>query len=171
MRQVASSLGLWLVYRLPSACADPPNPPIIDMRIALLALLFLVAACSSDSDNGVLVDPDPPDNNGGGEQTEEVRFSTDIQPVFAASCGGSGCHIGASTNGVNLASFASTMGSQGAQYGGAIVLPGNSAASPLIDKLGSSPQFGARMPLGRAALSAGTIQDIAAWIDAGAPNN
>lgn len=153
---------------LPFACADAPTRPIIEMRIALFALVFLVAACSSDSDNGALVDPDPVDDQ---EQTQEIRFSTDVQPVFAASCAGSGCHIGASAYGVNLASWSATMGSEGVQYGGPTVIAGNSSASPLMDKLRSSPRFGSRMPLGRAALPASSIQAIADWIDAGALDN
>ncbi|NBW93046.1 MAG: hypothetical protein EBR20_01520 [Bacteroidetes bacterium] len=140
------------------------------MRISLLALVFFLAACSSDSDNGALVDPGPPDD-GGGEQSEEIRFSTDVLPVFAASCGGSGCHIGASASGVNLASWSATMASQGVQYGGPTVIAGNSSASPLVNKLASSPRFGSRMPLGRAPLSAASIQTIADWIDAGALDN
>lgn len=142
------------------------------MRSYLLLVAFLLAGCSSDSDNGTLVGPDPGGgDDGGSDQIDEVRYSTDVQPVLAASCGGSGCHIGASANGVSLGSWASTMASVGAQYGGPIVIPGNAAGSPLVNKLGSSPQFGARMPLGRPALSTGSVQTIMEWIDAGAPNN
>lgn len=141
---------------------------MIPMRFILFCLVLLAAACTSDSDNGMLVDPDPVDDQ---EQTQEIRFSSDVRPVFAASCGGSGCHIGASASGVNLASWSATMGSQGVQYGGPTVIAGNSSASPLIDKLRSSPRFGSRMPLGRAALPASSIQAIADWIDAGALDN
>jgi len=141
------------------------------MRATLFILVFFLAACSSDSDNGALVDPGAPDDDGGGEEAGEIRFSTDVLPVFAASCGGSGCHIGASASGVNLASWSATMASQGVQYSGPTVIAGNSSASPLVDKLASSPRFGSRMPLGRAPLSSASIQAIADWIDAVAPNN
>lgn len=141
------------------------------MRTSLLLIAFLLAGCSSDSDNGALVNPDVGGDDGGSEEVEEVRYSTDVQPIFAASCSGSGCHIGAATNGVSLGSWAAVTSSVGAQYGGPIIIPGNAAGSPLIDKIGSSPRFGSRMPPGQSALSSSRVQTIAEWIDAGAPNN
>lgn len=134
----------------------------------VVLLLLAVSACSSDSkDNtgGGLVDPDPGDGN------EMITFSADIQPLLASSCSGSGCHIGSTTSGVSLGSHAAILSSRGLQYGGLIVLPGNSSGSPILDKLDSSPNFGSRMPLGGNPLSSTQRSVIATWIDEGAPNN
>jgi len=140
-------------------------------RLSFVVLtLFALSACSSDSkDNtgGGLVDPDPGDGNG----TEMISFSADIQPLFASSCSGSGCHVGSVTSGVSLGSHAAILSSRGTQYGGLIVLPGNAAGSPIMDKLDSSPNFGARMPFGGNPLSDTQRSAIATWINDGAPNN
>ena len=136
-----------------------------------LPLLFVVVlfGCSSDSDNGMITGPvtDEPDN----PEPTVVSFSSQVLPIFGASCSGSGCHVGGSASGVNLASWSSTMASNGSQYGGPAVVAGNAAVSPIIDKLRSSPRFGSRMPLGRAALSASQVEIISSWINEGAPNN
>ena len=139
------------------------------MRYLPLLLAVILIGCNSDSDNGMITGPDTdePDN----PTPTVVSFSTQVQPIFAASCGGSGCHVGGSASGVNLASWSATMASNGSQYGGPAVVAGNAAISPLIDKLGSSPRFGSRMPLGRAALSSSQVATISSWINDGAPNN
>ena len=126
----------------------------------LTAGLLLSACQSRQIDNTLLVDPDRP-----------VRFSQDVLPIFTASCGGGGCHIDQHASGVNLSSYQDLVNSQGQQYDEPIVLPGNPADSPLIDKLRANPRFGARMPLSQAALSAEQIALIRSWIDDGAPDN
>jgi len=140
-------------------------------KTALLLALFVLtfSACSSDTKDNtgtVLVDPDPPD-----DPSDPISYSTQVQPIFSASCSGSGCHIGSSTSGVSLGSHASVLASRGTQYGGLIVFPGNSSGSPIIDKVGNSPDFGSRMPLTGSLLSSAQISTIAAWIDEGAQNN
>jgi len=139
------------------------------MRYLPLLFALILIGCSSDSDNGMITGPvnDEPDN----PTPTEVSFATQVRPIFAASCGGSGCHVGGSASGVNLASWSATMASSGSQYPGATVVAGSAASSPLIDKLGSSPRFGSRMPLGRGALSSSQIETISSWINNGAPNN
>lgn len=139
------------------------------MRYVPLLIFLILSGCSSDSDNGVITGPiiDEPDD----PTPTVVSYSTQVQPIFAASCGGSGCHVGGSASGVNLASWSATMASNGSQYGGPSVVAGGAASSPLIDKLGVSPRFGSRMPLGRAALSSSQVQTITSWINDGAPNN
>jgi len=140
------------------------------MRLFLSVLLLVfLSACSSDSGSSGIVGPNPdpdPDPN-----PTAVSFSLSVLPIFTATCSGSGCHVGSATNGVSLGSYANVMGSSGTQYGGPIVIAGNSANSPIIDKLGSSPRFGARMPLNSGSLSISQVQTIASWIDAGAANN
>jgi hypothetical protein len=139
------------------------------MRIAFLILLFIMAGCSSDSDNGMITGPDPNDN--GNETPVDVSFANDVLPIFTQSCSGSGCHMPGSTNGVSLGSWSAATSSVGLQYGGPVIIPGNALGSPLVDKLGSNPGFGVRMPDGRGALSSTQIQTIVAWIDEGALNN
>jgi hypothetical protein len=135
------------------------------MRLPSLALALSAAAifsaCQSNKiDNSLLVEPDP-----------GVSYAARVQPVFSASCGGVGCHIGEATNGVNLSSYAQVINSSGLQYGGLIVLPGNGANSAVVDKIGPSPTHGSRMPLGLGALSSSDIALIRTWIDEGATNN
>ncbi len=129
------------------------------MSAAVIALLF--AGCQREVlDNSGLV------------EVEGVSFSTEVQPIFLNSCGGSGCHLGNDrTSGVNLSTYQQVTTSIGEGYNGPIVRAGDGAGSPIIDKIGSRPQVGSRMPLGRAALSTTQIATIRTWIDEGALDN
>lgn len=140
--------------------------------LLLLALALTLAACTSDTiDNTGLTDPGT-DNGTTDPPTDTIiQYARDVQPIFNQSCGGSGCHIGETTNGVNLGSWNQVMSSVGIQYGRAIVDAGSSADSPIIDKISGQPQFGARMPLGQGPLDGTSINIIRTWIDDGAPNN
>ncbi|MCB0717945.1 MAG: hypothetical protein KDD65_05840 [Bacteroidetes bacterium] len=89
-------------------------------------------------------------------------------PILRAKC--LGCHVGSGTSGVSLSSYSQVIGSIGVQYGEAVVSPGDADASPLVDKLLASPQFGQRMPEG-SQLSASEIATIRQWIDEGANDN
>jgi hypothetical protein len=93
----------------------------------------------------------------------QIAYSTQIQPIFNSRC--TSCHGGIS--GVNLNSYSATMASVGDLYDKKIVTPGNSAGSPLYDKLLANPQFGSRMPQG-GSLTTQQIDLIRAWIDEGA---
>lgn len=95
----------------------------------------------------------------------QVEWS-DVEPIFSSRCGG--CHTTSTTAGVNVSSHNNIISSIGAQYGAAIVIPGNSAASPLYDKISNpSPAHGSQMPLGL-PLAAAEITLIGQWIDDGA---
>ncbi len=98
----------------------------------------------------------------------EVTYSNDIQPIISASCGGSGCHIPNTTNGVNLSSYSAIMNSIGQTYGTHIVKAFDADNSPIIDKIEPNPTHGARMPLTGGYLNANEIAKIKAWINAGA---
>ena len=129
--------------------------------LILLIIIFVSFGCKSDTI--LLTAPiDPGD---------DVSFSADVNPIFQASCSGSGCHIGQTTNGVNLSSYDSVINSIAASYNKDAVIPSDAAGSPLVDKLGVSPEFGSRMPSGRAALSTLQIDTIRGWIDDGAIDN
>lgn len=128
---------------------------------ALLAVPLLLAACQSE-----IVD-----NTDEGDPVEDVSYSAQVQPIFSSSCSGVGCHIGETTNGVNLSSYAQVMASAGVQYGQAIVVAGDADASPIVDKLSANPDFGVRMPRERSPLTASQVQIIRTWIDEGALDN
>lgn len=101
----------------------------------------------------------------------EVTYSKDIQPIFSASCAGSGCHIPNATNGVALSSYAAVINSVGQTYGTHIIKPFDAEGSPLVDKIEPNPTHGARMPLTGGYLNADDIARIKAWINAGASEN
>lgn len=125
----------------------------------VLAACALLAGCQSRQiDNAMLVMPD-----------EEVSFARDVLPIFTASC--AECHVAERTSGVALGTYEQVTTSVGEQYGERVVVPGDAAGSPLLDKVGPSPRFGQRMPLGRGALAPDQIALIRTWIDDGALDN
>ena len=100
-------------------------------------------------------------------QTHTVSFSKDVRPVFAdPHVGCIGCHGG--TNNLFVGTVAGLL--QGGLHGPAVI-PGNSAGSILVQKIGPNPPFGARMPYGGTPLPDTTIQRIKDWIDQGALDN
>lgn len=130
-------------------------------RATLILALFLLPSCQSEQiDLSQVVAPVDP-----------VSFAADVQPLFTASCGGVGCHIGEATNGVNLTTHAQALTSFGLQYDALIIAPGDPADSPLLDKLSANPRFGSRMPLNRTPLSGTQIALVRAWIEEGALDN
>ena len=109
-----------------------------------------------------------------------VSFATHIGPLLNASCGGSGCHGGASPQQgmflvtdsaykytVNVASVAVPAMDR--------IEPGNTSQSYLIHKLentqGTVGGSGLRMPQGAPPLNVQTIRMIRRWVTAGALNN
>lgn len=134
------------------------------LAMPALAALLLVAACDTN-----VVEPDPIDNDPGG--TTDVSFSSDVLPILTSSCGGSGCHAPGTQSGVGLSSYIAVTTSVGSQYGTKIVVPGNAAASPLVEKIAGTIRFGARMPLGRPTLSSAQVTTIRNWVNEGAKNN
>lgn len=140
------------------------------LGVLLSSVCLLMAGCG-DSGTG----PDDGGNgngNGSGNGDPTEPTFANVQQIFTSSCGGSGCHIGERTNGVRLDSYTNVTESEGAQYGGPIVVAGEPENSPLIDKIAnSSPEFGSRMPEGRSPLSTDDIDLIRDWIAEGAQNN
>ena len=131
-------------------------------RALVLAALLTVAACKSNvvgpTDSGTPVTP-----------PTDVSFSASVFPILSSRCGG-GCHSPSSESGVNVSSYSKLMASTGQRYRSKVVLPGDGANSPLVDKLSSRPKYGSRMPEG-GALTATQIATIKAWIDEGALDN
>lgn len=98
-----------------------------------------------------------------------ISFLQDIKPIMENRC--DSCHsIG--QNGFNSSTYTAIIASTSPanRYNGPFVIPENGDASPLIDKLEPSPQFGTRMPQG-SSLSGNDIEKIRAWINEGALNN
>jgi hypothetical protein len=143
------------------------------MRWLIVVLVMMsLAACNSQSDNGSIVGPNPNDpGDPAGGPLENVSFSRDVLPIFLNSCGGSGCHVPGNRNGVNLGSWSAATSSVGQLYGRPIIVAGNASQSPLVDKLGSSPSFGIRMPDGRGPLTSREIETIVTWVNEGGLNN
>jgi hypothetical protein len=93
---------------------------------------------------------------------QAVDFATEVHPILAARC--APCHSGEKpAAGLSLTSRASVL-TGGAS--GPVLVPGNSAASLLIEKV--SGQRGAIMPASGEPLTAAQIATLRAWIDAGA---
>ena len=93
---------------------------------------------------------------------QAVDFDTEVHPILAARC--APCHGGAKpAAGLSVASRALVL--TGGASGPAIV-PGNSGASLLIEKV--SGQRGGIMPASGEPLTAVQISTLRAWIDAGA---
>lgn len=122
---------------------------------------FLLLNCINNVEDQV---PEIPD--------EPISYANQIQPIFNSNCGGGFCHTnGDNVNRVNLDTYQNTISSEGSRYERLIVVPGNADNSPLVDKLGSNPEFGSRMPLGRSPLSNSDTGKIIAWINQGAQDN
>ena len=126
---------------------------------SLLAILFLSACQSEVIDNSAIVD------------VEMVSFADDVLPIFLSSCGGVGCHVNESVNGVDLTNYQAVINSFAETYNKALVIPGDVAGSPLIEKIRANPSFGVRMPDGGPPLSNAQIEIISTWVEEGASNN
>lgn len=87
-------------------------------------------------------------------------YAADIAPIFAKNC--VDCHSGAAMQGKLAMDSLDAIQRGGAS--GPALLPGNSAASSLYQRLMTADRT-LRMPLGGPALSAETIATIKEWID------
>jgi len=93
-----------------------------------------------------------------------VSFSSNILPIFLRN-GCLSCHGG--LGGLEVGTVAQLL--RGGDHG-PVIVPGNAAASHIIQKLSPNPPFGERMPLG-GSLPDSTVQVIRNWINQGAHNN
>lgn len=113
---------------------------------------------------------------------DAIDYETQIQPIFTVGCAVSGCHTGETLafggfSGAGLILLAEQSYGQLVGLVGIAskldkdrlrVVPGNSAASLLMQKLESNEDVGPGMPLGGDPLPAETLQLIRDWIDQGA---
>ncbi len=132
-----------------------PNTTIVGI------ILFIMIFSWNCSDLGI--NPDNEEN----EPTDDISYSSDIQPIFYQNCGNN-CHLNNTSGGLNLSSYTGLMSGGN---NGDVVIPGNGADSIIIQKLGSNPPFGDRMPIDNQPLSFENIDLIITWIDDGAENN
>lgn len=120
----------------------------------LLSLVFVVAACSYNSENpGVGTGA-----GGGGSVPITPTFSAINNSILRPSC--VSCHSGGSAQGgVNLSSYQALINSS-------VVRPGDADKSDLYIQIETG-----RMPRGASKLSQESAKVIFDWIEAGALNN
>lgn len=127
---------------------------------SLFVVLLVLAGCQSNViDNSTIV------------EVGSVSFQDDVLPIFLSTCGGSGCHVNEAVNRVELTNYQATINSFAETYNTALVLPGNVAGSPLIDKILANPRFGVRMPDSAPPLTNAQIEIISTWVEDGALDN
>jgi mono/diheme cytochrome c family protein len=91
-----------------------------------------------------------------------VSFANDILPILEASC--SGCHGGRQTKaGLDMKTYEGLMAGS---FDGAVIVPGSSADSLLIQMVESG-----KMPKKGPGLTPEQVQLVSDWIAAGALNN
>ena len=96
--------------------------------------------------------------------TRNLDFHRDVEPLFRAHC--VGCHGPAmQQSGLRLDERATLL--KGGYSGKAAIIPGDSAASPLIQRVSGLPGLTAMPPVGP-RLSTEQIAVLRAWIDQGA---
>lgn len=144
------------------------------LLVIICSLGLLVTSCGGGGNTMGPGENGDDDQNPPSEDTDRlVSFSEDIEPIFTGSCATSGCHdAGTQESGVDLSSYESALSSEGIQYGGEIIIPGDPEGSPIVDKVANdNPEHGVRMPEGGPYLSSAEIDSIRAWIEDDAPDN
>jgi hypothetical protein len=109
------------------------------------------------------------------EKSSPVSFKNDVTPILKKHC--LPCHAEENFNPseLSLDSYNNLMA--GGKHG-TLVVRGKASESMIIQKLGSNPPFGDRMPLIRKKnaaspdkLTTGEIDTLSAWINQGAKDN
>lgn len=108
--------------------------------------------------------------------TAAVLFSTQVQPIFTASCATSGCHVSGSIApmslevGVSRSNLVEVNATNGPCAGSKRVKTSDANASVLVKRLDGTT-CGQQMPQGGSSLPAVQRQVIRDWINQGALNN
>jgi hypothetical protein len=130
-----------------------------DLIKKILPLFCVSIVFNACSDLGSDTDPE-------GNEPAELSFAVDVLPILQANC--VACHsAGNSSGGLDLSNFSALMAGGNS---GAGVVPENSAASLLVDRL-TTDEVNIRMPLFGSPLSQESISLIEEWIDDGALDN
>ena len=128
--------------------------PFLPMLLALLVLAFMAAFSGCYADNEEDLYPANPNTTC---DTANVRFSTTVKPIIDANCATAGCHAGnPAPGGYNFETHAGLL---------ATVTNGR-----LLGTIRHESGYSA-MPKNMGKLSDCNINQIAAWVGAGAPNN
>jgi len=137
-------------------------------RSPWLVLLLAVTSCAGD---GVVPEV------GGPPATDAPTLSSLQTSIFTPKCGIAGCHAGpAPEQGMDLTDghmYAFTVGVDSNEVSGfKRIAAGNAGDSYLYMKLAGDPRIvGERMPFGGPYLTAGELEGVRLWIDAGALDN
>ncbi len=143
---------------------------------AVLTLAALILAAAATACGGKVRSPTEPVDGGTGAQA--FTFAQIQAGIFSVSCAKSGCHVSSAAAGGLVLEVGQAYGNivgRPAQEEPqlAYVRPGNPEASYLLKKVRGDPDIsGSRMPRdGPPFLTSQQIASLAAWIQAGAPNN
>lgn len=156
------SCGSPLVEATEDPTSTPPSLPCGDVRGSVGECVVRV---SSD-----IQPPDP---------SWPSIYASIVEPLCGRACHGPGPLDLRSDSMLDLSSqdtaYTALVGEAAKGSGcaglGTLVIPGDSAGSLLIDKLGPEPPCGDPMPPTTVLLPDGVVAAIAEWIDAGAPPN
>jgi len=144
--------------------------------VVALSLLLVCVGCSDSNDN------DNPTPTSTPTPSAPATFSEIQIEIFAPSCTQSACHDASAGGGLNLSSRAvsysllvnvSAVQANAASRGKIRVVPGDPAASFLVQKLDGTleAEEGEGMPRSTSGLSNSRINQIRSWINDGAPDN
>lgn len=141
----------------------------------LTAAVFLALAACGNSGTG----PEDDDGGDGGNETrmilDDPGYGAVIQNIFdRRGCASGACHGASQAAGLDLRSgnsHGNLVNVTATQSVAARVIPGNAQESYLIIKVEGRQTFGARMPLGGAALDNIDLTNLKNWINQGAKNN
>jgi len=150
--------------------------------IALLAISSMLTACAGSGGGGGGGTPKPACKP---PAQPTISFSSNIQPIFTASCALAGCHVGPVPTGpVDLSvgqTYAQTVNVKSAQQPTLKrFLPGKPDLSYIIRKIEGGPNIaGVQMPQGcpgaplngAKCLTPDNIAAIRQWVTECAPNN
>jgi hypothetical protein len=142
-------------------------------RSLLISAVVLVAGCDLELDyrpdvgRRLVSRCDPSDS----DPSVDVSFARDVHPLMTRTVCGCNCHLGKSTSGLDLSSYAA-LRRGGINSGSELIVPHDPCNSILVQKIGETPPFGARMPLnGPPHYAPEEVQLVHDWIAEGAEDN
>ena len=122
------------------------------LALLLLGLLAALSGCYADNEEDLY--PKAPTSSC---DTTDVKYSTTVKPIIEANCATAGCHAGnPAPGGYNFETHAGLL----------VTINNGRLLGSIRHASGYSP-----MPKNAAKLPDCSINQIAAWVNAGAPNN
>lgn len=136
---------------------------ILSAALALLLVsVFGLNACSDDDSN--------PTGGGNPPPAASLTYDDFIRPLFIVRCSGSACHVSSPfQNGLNVTTYAGLLA--GGNTLGTGIVPNDPNSSSVYRKLLPNTPIPPRMPFNGPFLAQSTIDSIALWINAGAPQS